>query len=101
MPTDWQATIYVLKRAPLLVAGLLLIGAAGAFSFHLLLRLERAGDKSYREGVSFPTSIWFTIPRTYRRHVNADGWSMWPLDMTWLCLMVGIVCLAFGLFRLG
>src|SRR5450755_4394532 len=83
MAQDWQATVYVLRRAPFLVAGLLLLGGAGAFSFHLLLELERAGDKSYREGISFPSSMWFNVPRAYRKHVHLDGWPMWPLGMSW------------------
>jgi hypothetical protein len=92
MAEDWRATLYVLRQAPLLVAGLILIGCSGAFSFHLLLRLEQAGDRSYGG------SMWVTIPRTYLRHVRQDGWSVWPLRMTWVCLLVGVGCIALGLF---
>jgi hypothetical protein len=100
MASDWQMTAYVLRKAPFLVAGLLLIVASSVFSFHMLLRLERAGDRSYREGISLTGSIWFTLPRTYRKHVRSDSWSMWPLRMTWVCLLVGFASLAYGLFQL-
>jgi hypothetical protein len=97
----WQLTAYVLRQAPFLVAGLLLIGASATFSLHLLLKLERAGDNSYKKGITLPGSMWFTLPREYLRHARLDGWSVWPLRMTWVCLLVGITCLVFGLFQLG
>ena len=101
MIENWRAIVYMLSRAPFLIMGLLLIGASGAFSFHLLLKLERAGDKSYREGIYLPGSMWLTIPRVYRRHVQKDAWPMWPLHMTWLCLLIGVAFVVFGLFQLG
>jgi hypothetical protein len=98
MTNDWQLTAYALRKAPCLVVGLLVIGMSSAFSIDMLLRLERAGDKSYRAG---PTSMWFNLPRTYLGHVQSDGWSRWPLVMTWVCLVVGIASLVVGLFQLG
>ena len=91
----------MLMHAPFLVVGLLLVGASGAFSSHLLLKLEWAGEKSHREGIYLLGSMWLTIPRTYRRHAQQDGWPIWPLHMTWLCLLVGVGFVVFGLFQLG
>jgi hypothetical protein len=95
MTNDWELTAYALRKAPCLVAGLLLIGMSGAFSFEMLLRLERAGDKSYRI-----RPMWFNLPRTYLGRVQSDGWSAWPLRMTWVCLLVGVASLVVGLFQL-
>ena len=65
MKESWQAMEQVVIKAPSLVIGLLLIGTSGAFSFHLMLKLERVGDNSCREG--FPNVMWHTRWRSYRR----------------------------------
>ena len=96
---DSQSLVYVSTHHPLVVLGLLLMGASAAFSFHLLLRLEKAGDKSYREGISFTSSMWYTLPRNYRRRARLDGWPVWPVHMPWVCLLAALTCIAIGLFH--
>ena len=99
MTETLQTIQYVLTKAPSLVIGLLLIGASGAVSFYLLLKLERAGDKSYREGILFPNSMWYKLWGSYRRRAAIDGWPVWPLHMPWISLLLGIVCVVIGLSR--
>src|SRR6202011_151470 len=52
-----RAFLYMITHDPFAVIGLFLIGASAVLFFHVLLSLERAGDKSYREGISLPVSI--------------------------------------------
>ena len=95
-----RAFLYLLRHDPLAVVGGTLIGAATIFCLHVLLKLERAGDRSYLNGISLPGSIMFTIPRAYMKHARLGRWSRWPLYLVWLCGGLGTILLVIGLIRL-
>jgi hypothetical protein len=95
-----RAFLYMITHDPLAVIGWFLIGASGVLFSHVLLSLERAGDKSYRKGISLPGSIIFTLPTAYLKRVRADHWSPWPLYLAWAFLILGVGGLVVGLFRL-
>lgn len=92
--------VYVLAHNPLAALGFLLIGASGVLFCHVLLKLERAGDKTYRQGLYLPVAVWFSLPRAYLRHARLGHWSAWPLYLAWLCAGSGLVALVIGLLRL-
>jgi len=91
----------MVRHDPVVVVGLALIGAASTLSFHVTLKLSRVG---FRSCVVFKPPVvlasnW-AIPGEYLKVRRKYGWSPWPVYCLWSCLVFGIVCLVFGLFRL-
>jgi len=101
MNDNLKMFLYMVRHDPAVVVGLALIGAASTLFFHVTLKLSRVGFRSY---VVFKpplvlASNW-AIPGEYLRVRRKYGWSPWPVYCLWPCLVGGIVCLVFGLFRL-
>lgn len=101
MSETLRTLAYMVRHDPAVVVGLALIGAASTLFFHLTLKLSRAGFRSY---VVFKPPLVLAsngaIPGEYLKVRRKYGWSPWPAYCLWPCLVVGIVCLVFGLFRL-
>jgi hypothetical protein len=92
---------YMVQNDPAVVAGLALIGTASTLFFQVTLKLSRVGFSSY---VVFKpplvlVSNW-AITGEYLKLRRQYGWSPWPVYCLWPCLVAGIACLVFGLFRL-
>jgi hypothetical protein len=94
------AIVYLLAHDPLAVIGFLLIGASGVLFGHVLLKLEAAEDKTYRQGLYLAMALWFSLPCGYLRHARLGHRSAWPLFLAWLCAGSGLVALVIGLLRL-
>jgi hypothetical protein len=93
MREDIQQIIRFVQHDPAAVAGWLFIGCYAALFFHILLKMTRAGYS--------PTmSSGWDLPVRYLRTRANHGWSPWPVYLLWPCLVLGIVLLVFGLFRL-
>jgi hypothetical protein len=97
MVDNLKMFLYVVRHDPAVVVGLGLIGVAGALWFHVLLQLERVGLGSY--AVLKFGGNW-GIPVEYLKVRKKYGWPGWPVYFLWPSLLVGVVCLIVGVFRL-
>jgi hypothetical protein len=101
MDENLKMFLFMVRHDPVVVVGLALIGTASALFFHAAVKLSRVG---FRSSVIFKPPLILTsnwgIPTQYLKLCRTHGWSPWPVYCLWPCLVVGIVCLVFGLFRL-
>jgi len=101
MNDNLKIIVYMARHDPAVVVGLALIGAASTLFFHVTLKLSRVGFRSYvvfKPPVVLATN--WAIPSDYLKARRKYGWSPWPVYCLWPCLVVGLLCLVFGLFRL-
>jgi hypothetical protein len=83
---------------PAEVVGFALIGVAAGLFFHVQLQLGRVGSTSFTFFKHPFVSNW-GAPAEYLRVRKQYGWSGWPVYCLWPCLLIGVVCLVFGLLR--
>ncbi len=89
-----RVIVYMAKHDPLAVLGFCLLGASGAFSFHVLLRMNRAGLFGFRD---WRWDSNFRLPVGYLKVREQNGWSPWPVYLSWICLALGFAALVGGL----
>jgi hypothetical protein len=89
---SWQIILEMTRHDPAAVFGFVFLGASGVLSFHILLKLNKAG---YPLGAN---AFGGTIK--YLKLRATHGWSPWPAYLSWVCLAVGVALLFLGLFRL-
>ncbi|HXQ24859.1 MAG TPA: hypothetical protein VN822_00485 [Candidatus Acidoferrales bacterium] len=82
---------------PLAIFGLLLIGAFVVLFTHIQFKMRGIGYKTYP---LFARGYDWTLPAEYLKVRRKQGWSPWPAYAMWPCLVLGIVALVAGLFRL-
>lgn len=92
-----RAIVYMARHDPLAVLGFCLLGAGGVFSFHVLLRMNKAGLFGFRD---WRWDSNFRLPANYLKVRKHYGWSPWPVYLTWTCFALGFVALISGLLQL-
>ena len=95
MGENLQQIIYVTRRYPAEVVGLLLIFGAGFLSLHVQLRMVRAG---YKTSSSVFWNPWTALGGYLNMRAKYD-WSPWPVYLITACLILGTIVLVFGLSR--
>jgi len=88
------------QHDPLMIVGLLLIGASGWLSFVVFKRLNETGYKSGGYAASWP--LIGTMPLAYLnlKARKQRGWSPWPAYLIWIFAVTGIAALVAGLVLL-
>jgi hypothetical protein len=98
---NFQPIVYMVQHDPAVIVGFLLIGSAAVLFIHIQLKMIRAGYKTSYAFFGKPLSAngWDT-PGQYLKVRAKHGWSPWPVYLLGLCVVLGIVVLVLGLFRL-
>jgi hypothetical protein len=98
---NFQSIVYMAQHDPAVIAGLLLIGGAGVLFIHIQLKMIRAGYKTSYAFFGKPLSMnGWDMPVQYLKLRAKHDWSPWPAYLLVPCVVLGIVVLVFGLFRL-
>jgi hypothetical protein len=100
MDETYQMIRYLFKHNPYVIGGLLLVGHASILFMHIQLKMLKLGYKSYTFFKNPTSTNGWDLPAEYLRVRNKYGWSAWPVYLLWLSLIIGLVVLVIGLFRL-
>ncbi|HTZ74517.1 MAG TPA: hypothetical protein VMB47_11395 [Candidatus Aquilonibacter sp.] len=98
MGDNLRILLYMARHDPMVVIGFLLIGTFSILFAHIQFKMRSVGYKTYPL-VSRP-SDW-GLPAEYLKIRSRNGWSPWPVYLLWPSIVLGLVSLAVGLFRLG
>jgi hypothetical protein len=92
-----HAVLYMARHDPLAILGLLLVCTFAVLFTHVQFKMRAVGYKTYP---AFARPYDWTLPAEYLKVRSKHGWSPWPVYLMWPCLVVGIIILVIGLFRL-
>jgi hypothetical protein len=97
MPENFRDLVYLTRHDPFVVLGFLLIGAYAVLFVHIQFKMRSVGYKTYPM-VSRPSDWGLAVK--YLKIRSQHGWSPWPAYLLWPSLILGVVTLVVGLFRL-
>lgn len=84
--------VYFWRHDPAAIIGLLFIAGGTFLYFHIQLKMIRAGYPLRANALETPAQ--------YLKVYARNGWSPWPAYLLGPCILLGIVLLILGLFRL-
>jgi hypothetical protein len=97
MPQNFRDLVYMTRHDPMVVVGLLLVGVSSILFIHIQFKMRSVGFKTYP---MFTRPSDWGLPSKYLKIRCEHGWSPWPAYLLWPSLILGIVSLVVGLFRL-
>ena len=97
MPQNLRDLFYMTRHDPMVVVGFLLVGTFSILFIHIQFKMRSIG---YNTNPMFTRPSDWGLPAKYLKVRSEHGWSPWPAYLLWPSLILGIVGLVVGLFRL-